>query len=117
MPVAVSVRMPRGGGEVTTSTIRMWHCDIPTCEATAPEKAGGWTDATYTHGCPDHGEVIAAHRATVTSRTIGRGAREKDYWYLACACDWRPRPNGIAYNSGPLKVAHLEHVRGAGGQG
>ncbi len=103
---------------MTTSTIRFMHCDHAGCDAQAPNEANGyvadrldgWTDAVYTHGCPAHGETIAAHKATVTSETRGRGYKEKTTWYLRCACGWSPSPNFQSYNTDRLRSAHLAHV-------
>ena len=96
---------------MTTERITIWHCDADQCEATAPEDADGWTDATYTHGCPAHGELIAAHRAKVTDSTRGRGYRETTTWYLMCACGWTPRPSYAVHSYQGLKERHRAHVR------
>lgn len=102
---------------MTTSTIRFMHCDFTGCTAQAPnsdngyvaDRPDGWTDAIYTHGCPDHGEVITAHKATKTSRDSGRGSRAKTYWYLTCACGWTPGSHAT-WNADPLHEAHLRHL-------
>ncbi|GAA0493908.1 hypothetical protein Ade02nite_20970 [Paractinoplanes deccanensis] len=104
---------------MTTTLITVMNCDFPTCEAQAPKNSGGkwmlhrpdgWTDAIQTHGCPEHGDLIAAHQAKITSGTRGRGAREKTTWYLTCSCEWRPTPNWQTYNADWLRKAHLAHV-------
>lgn len=96
---------------MTTTVVRLLHCDHASCDRTIPEdQAAGWGNAIYTHGCPDHAEVIAAHQAKVTSRTRGRGSSEKDTWFLVCACGWSPRPNFQVHNATRLKVAHLAHL-------
>lgn len=103
---------------MTTSTIRFMHCDFAGCDAQAPNEASGyiadrpdgWTDAIYTHGCPEHGEPIAAHQAKTTSDTRGRGSREKTTWYLTCTCGWRPTPFYQTHSSRQLQEQHLKHV-------
>ncbi|GIM88765.1 hypothetical protein [Paractinoplanes toevensis] len=107
---------------MTTSTIRFMNCDFAGCTAQAPKPHGegyiadrpdGWTDAIYTHGCPDHGNAIAAHKASVTSETRGRGSREKTTWYLRCECGWRPNPNYQSHSTDWLKKEHLKHLAAA----
>lgn len=105
---------------MTTSIVRILHCDFPDCDARieddlhnklyVQDRPDGWTNAIHTHGCPDHGEVIAAHKADVTSRTSGRGSREKTTWYLACACGWSPTPNRATHSAAGLKDQHVKHV-------
>jgi hypothetical protein len=102
---------------MTTSTISVMHCDFAGCIAQAPDESrgyvadrpDGWTDAIYTHGCPDHGGAIAAHKATKTSRENGQGRRRATYWYLTCACGWTP-DRSAKWNSEGLHAAHLAHV-------
>ncbi|MEV0726020.1 hypothetical protein AB0I37_24980 [Micromonospora purpureochromogenes] len=95
---------------MTTSRITIWHCDAQLCGATAPENAEGWTSAIYTHGCPDHGGVIASHKAALTDETRGRGSREKTTWYLRCACGWVPRPGFATHTASGLHAKHRAHV-------
>jgi len=100
---------------MSTTTIRVMHCNHARCtaNATCPEPFGtpnGWTDAGNTHGCPDHGETIAAHKANVISQTRGRGSREKTTWYLACACGWKPTPFYETYSAAWLRKQHVAHV-------
>jgi hypothetical protein len=97
---------------VTTSTITVVHCDFPGCDAQAEQfddrtMPAGWTSRIHTHGCPEHGEAIAGHAATVESWT----ARRKDWWSLRCACGWMPRPGVAAYTSRGLKAQHLAHLK------
>jgi hypothetical protein len=94
---------------VTVKLLTIWRCDGP-CDASAPEHTAGWTDAGRTHGCPDHGTVIAAHKANVTYVTRGRGRSEKTTWYLTCACGWKPVPFYETYSTRWLESAHLLHV-------
>lgn len=102
---------------MTAQSARILHCDFPDCprrtealEVNAPTP-DGWTDAIHTHGCPDHGELIAAHKATVTDVERHR----KTYWSLRCACGWTP---GLSepYSSRSLKVMHRVHVAEVGRQ-
>lgn len=104
---------------MSTSTIRFMHCDFPGCTAQTPHpssapyvpvRSDGWTNAIHTHGCPDHGEVVATHTAKVTSQTRGRGRSEKTTWYLTCLCGWRPSPNWQTYNYDWLTRAHIKHL-------
>lgn len=103
---------------MTTTLIRVMHCDFAGCTAQVPndsngyvkDRPDGWTDLIYTHGCPEHGQAVAAHQATITSDTRGRGSREKTTWFLACACGWRPTPPYQAYSADSLKKQHLAHV-------
>lgn len=95
---------------MTTSTVTIWHCDAQLCGATAPEGTKDWTYAIYTHGCPAHGAVIAAHRAKVVHDTRGRGSQETTTWYLRCACGWTPRPDWSKHTAAPLHAQHLAHV-------
>lgn len=97
---------------MTTSTITVVHCDFPGCDERAEQfdartMPGGWTGRIYTHGCPEHGEAIAAHAATIESETI----RRKDWWLLRCACGWRPTPGRVAWSSAVLQEHHLAHVK------
>jgi hypothetical protein len=97
---------------MTSTTVRLLHCDFAGCGRTCPDdQADGWTNAIYTHGCPDHGAAIAAHKAKLDDQTRGRGRNEKTTWYLTCACGWYPTPNFQTYNATRLKAAHLTHVR------
>lgn len=100
---------------MTTSTIRFMHCDHAGCttQAVCPASAttpDGWTNAGNTHGCPEHGDAIAAHKANVTSQTRGRGSREKITWYLTCACGWHPTPHYETYSTTWLRGQHVKHV-------
>ena len=81
--------------------VTMWRCDV--CDTTtAPEYTEGWVDAIYTHGCPDHAGVVAAHVATVHPLT--RKPR--------CACGWYPPTYWVADCTEPTFVAeHRVHVR------
>lgn len=102
---------------MTTSTVRLMHCDHAGCDAQAPDdekgyvadRPNGWKDAIYTHGCPEHGEAIMAHEASITSRSRGRGSRERTTWFLTCACGWQP-PHFEMDSSRRLKEQHLKHV-------
>lgn len=107
---------------MSTSTIRFMHCDFAECTAQAPlpfgegyvaDRQDGWTNAIYTHGCPEHGEAIAAHQADITSQTRGRGSREKTTWFLTCACGWKPTPHYQTHTSRWLQERHLAHVKAA----
>lgn len=92
---------------MSTTTITILHCDFPGCTEQTPGHAeDGWTSAIHTHGCPAHGEAIAAHEATVESWN----ARRKDWWSLRCACGWTPRPGVSAWSSRDLKAKHLAHL-------
>jgi hypothetical protein len=105
---------------VTTSKIDFMHCDFARCTAQTPYdsralhipvRADGWTNAICTHGCPEHGEAIRAHQASITSQTRGRGRSEKTTWFLACACGWRPAQPWQTHSTDYLRQAHLDHVR------
>lgn len=107
---------------MTNTTLRFMNCDYAGCTAQQPhplserymaDRPDGWTDAIYTHGCPEHGEAITAHRATITSQTRGRGSREKTTWFLTCACGWRPSPNYQTHSSSWLQKRHIQHVQHA----
>lgn len=96
---------------MTTSTIRVVHCDFPGCteRETCPGQRimpDGWTDEIYTHGCPTHRDAITAHAATVDCVTH----RRKDWWSLRCACGWRPQPAETLWSSRYLQELHLFHV-------
>lgn len=99
---------------MSTSTIRVMHCDHAGCTAQATcdgwNTPDGWTNAANTHGCPDHGDAIKAHNANITSQTRGRGSREKTTWYLTCACRWSPTPHYETYSSRWLREQHVKHV-------
>ncbi len=95
---------------MTRSRITVWHCDAHLCRQSAPEDADGWADAIYTHGCPQHGDIITAHKASLTYQTSGRGSREVTTWYLRCACGWTPRPHWAKHSARLLHDAHLVHV-------
>lgn len=96
---------------MTTTIVYLLHCDHAGCDRAAPkDDSEGWTDAIYTHGCPDHSEGITAHKANVTSNTRGRGSREKTYWYLKCACGWTPQPYFAIFSAKGLKDQHVRHV-------
>lgn len=99
---------------MTSPIVYLLSCDHAGCEQTAPkDEAAAWTDAIFTHGCPDHGVPIKAHQATVTPQTRGRGRTEKTTWYLACACNWAPTPAFQVHSAARLKLAHLAHVADA----
>ena len=104
---------------MSTSTIRFMNCDFAGCTAQAPrpfgdgyvaERPDGWTDAIYTHGCPEHGPAIAAHKANIASQTRGRGSREKTTWFLTCSCGWKPTPHYQTHSSSWLQERHVKHV-------
>lgn len=100
---------------MSTSMIRFMHCDHAGCTAQAPYSPSGstpdgWTNAANTHGCPDHGDAIAAHKANIASQTRGRGSSEKTTWYLTCACGWHPTPHYAAHSSTWLRERHVKHV-------
>lgn len=95
---------------MSTEILHVWHCDNPACSAVASQRTEGWTDAIYTQGCPAHGEVIAAHKASLDDVTRGRGRSEKTTWYLKCACGWAPSPRWATYTSRGLQEQHLRHV-------
>lgn len=103
---------------MTTSTIRLMHCDFAGCDAQDPaeggyvaDRADGWVDAIYTHGCPEHGDEILAHAAKLTSDTRGRGRSEKTTWFLSCSCGWKPAQPWQTHSTDYLRRAHLAHVR------
>ena len=105
---------------MSTTTLRFMNCDFAGCAAQTPKpfsegyvanRADGWTDAIHTHGCPEHGEAIAAHQANVTSQTRGRGSREKTTWFLTCVCGWRPTPHHQTHTARWLHDQHLRHVK------
>lgn len=96
---------------MSTEILYVWHCDAPECDAITASRTQGWTDAIYTHGCPAHGETIAAHKATITDETRGRGRSEKTTWCLKCACGWTPGRGWATYTSRGLQEEHLQHVR------
>ncbi len=98
---------------MATSTVTIWHCDANGCDHTAPEGSGGWVNAAFTHGCPEHAAFITEHRARITSDTRGRGRNEKTTWFLRCDCGWAPRPGYSTHNWDPLTRAHLAHVKTA----
>ena len=96
---------------MTSEIVYLMHCDHLGCDRVTPEKqADGWTNAIYTHGCPDHGALIATHQAKITDTTRGRGSKEKTTWYLVCACGWSPTPNFEVHTAARLKRVHLAHV-------
>lgn len=92
---------------MTTTTAIIWHCDAGGCTRSATEKTSGWTSAVYTHGCPDHGDVITAHKATVT------GDDRSAVWRLVCACGWVPSPSWAKHSACDLKAQHVAHVAAA----
>ncbi len=106
---------------MSRSTIEFMHCDHAGCTAKVEndrhgklyqqQRDNGWVDAIYTHGCPEHGEQILAHMATVTHQTRGRGRSERTTWFLTCACGWRPVERWQVDSADRLKQAHLVHVR------
>lgn len=98
---------------MSTSTITFVHCDFPGCDERAEQYdartvPSGWTGRIYTHGCPEHGEAIAVHAATVECETY----RRKDWWSLRCACGWTP-PRREAWSSAGLRKQHREHLTAA----
>lgn len=96
---------------MTSTIVYLLSCDHAGCDRTTPkDTSDGWTDAIYTHGCPEHGAAVEAHRAKVTGDTRGRGSREKTTWFLTCACGWSPTPNRETHSSGRLKEEHRKHV-------
>jgi hypothetical protein len=96
---------------VTSTIVYLLSCDHAGCTATTSEAdAEGWTNAIYTHGCPDHGEAITAHKAKVTDQTRSRGSKEKTTYFLTCACGWQPTPHYEAYSARRLKEQHVKHV-------
>ena len=93
---------------MTTTTQTFVHCDHANCDRRTPETAlDGWAVEVYTHGCPDHREVIAAHAANIDCNTT----RGKDYWNLKCKCGWVPKPVWELWSSRRLQADHLAHVR------
>jgi hypothetical protein len=91
---------------MTSEILHVWHCDHPACDAVVPEKTEGWTNAIYTHGCPAHGDVVAAHKADLTYHTHGRGRSEKTTWFMRCGCGWKPSP---PYSSGTYRYMEEQH--------
>jgi hypothetical protein len=99
---------------MTTTTVTTVHCDYAGCARRTPEtEVDGWAVATYTHGCPEHAEVIATHAATLDCDTY----RRKERWSLRCRCGWTPRRNHDTWSSRRLQADHLKHVAEVTGGG
>jgi hypothetical protein len=96
---------------MSVETVKYWVCDASDCGIRAPEGADGWFDGIYTHGCPQHASIVAAHKANVDSSTRGRGSWAVTYWYLNCACGWIPPARWASWHSAPLREQHLLHLR------
>lgn len=97
---------------MTFSTVTFWHCDASGCTQKVREKdSADWAHGGLTHGCPEHAAIIAEHAADLTSRTAGRGYKEKTTWFLHCKCGWRPTPYYSTHRYDYLQATHLAHVK------
>ncbi|WP_326642968.1 hypothetical protein OG884_06010 [Streptosporangium sp. NBC_01755] len=102
---------------MTARTFTVWHCDA-SCDASALAETPGWVKINYSHGCPAHAAVIAAHEMSATWGYQGMGRNRSRWTVLSCSCGrWQSGSLREVVGPGPdreywqARADHLAHIK------